>query len=113
MDAQTITLGGVDYSVAPFVLRQNVAFQGVVGPILAKVTTASVSDLDGDDADTLVKIAVIATSRLSPAPTREFLEDQPITIPELVAALLVAMKQSGLWREKAASPGEGEGPQSP
>ena len=110
-----ITLGWTQHLVPVMALRQNRLLQPIFHKIVAKILNDGVSltDLTDDDVGALADMCFIAASKGSPDLTRDALEDMPITVRELVDALLPVMQQSGLYTPKDEAPGETQGETSP
>ena len=112
-DAPKIVLGGQEWPVPAFALRQNIPLQTLLGNAANNVLGKDMGSLTQADVDCLVQVAVISLSRAHPGVTLADIEDLPITVPELLQILPTVMEQTGLYKRKVPAPGEAEGPTSP
>lgn len=95
----TIVLAGKSWPVPHLAPRQN----RIVGPLLIE-RIRGISKLTTEAVDDLTTIAFWALQRGHRALTREEFDEMPVGIDELLAALGVIGKQTGLFRD--AKPGE-------
>lgn len=101
MEYPSIRLAGQDYPVKPLVVKQL----RVVVPALMRLRLARLDSITQEQFDDLVEIAFQAVSSSQPTLTRDAFTDLPIRAMELMNAIPVVAKQSGMVGEESP-PGE-------
>ena len=101
-----VTLAGQDWPVPMLAPRQN----RVVVPAIGRWARSDHGLISTEQFDDAVMIVHTALTRGHPELTREAFEDLPITTLELMSALPVIARQTGLFKPPAAGgPKLGEG----
>ena len=101
-DARKVTLGGVEFFVAPLSLRQILAIADQV----PKVIGMSAANLNSDRIEPLADVVWNGLRRAYPKLTRDEFLDLPMTIGELLRACPVVIEQGG--GKAVQNPGEFE-----
>jgi hypothetical protein len=115
--AQIVELGGQEFFVAPLALRQaRIAVPGLLklmprlNAIQARIGAGDVLGaalLEQDDVELMVDVVHSGLSRAYPAFSREDLLDLEAGFAELIAALAVIARQTGLFAaQESPLPGE-------
>jgi hypothetical protein len=90
-DARRVTLGGVEFLVAPLSLRQILAIADQV----PKVIGMSAANLNSERIEPLADVVWNGLRRAHPKLSREEFLDLPMTIGELLVACPVVIEQGG------------------
>jgi hypothetical protein len=113
----TVALGGKTWSIPQLAAKQNKIIDPLIMvmlPIFAELNvdkTAALTKIVTTQYDNLLDVAFHAIRRAKPETTREQFLDLPVTLPELIAAFSVIVKQTGMFAP--AQSGEARGAGSP
>lgn len=112
MTDPTITLAGVSYTIPPLVIRQNRHVEPLIfrhrDYFLGKLT---LTDFSEEMARDFTLIVYHTLTRARPDLTFEQFEDMPVSMAEIMRALPVCLRQTGLFKPAAeAQPPAGEAP---
>jgi hypothetical protein len=97
MTDPVITLGGKDFPVPLLAPRQ----QRVVLPAIMRLRTMNASAITQEQYDDLCEISLAAAQRGTASMKRDDFLDMPIQINELLTALPIIARQTGLLKESA------------
>jgi hypothetical protein len=104
-DVPTIALGGVKWPIAGLVPRQ---LKIVVPLIMNTMPAIAKNAISEETVEAMCRIVFVAIERGHKGLTREEFDDMPMGLDELADGVVVVMKRSGMFKEKA-SPGEAPG----
>jgi hypothetical protein len=102
MEHPTVSLGGKDYTVKPLAIRQ----MRVVIPAMVRLKGLRIETITEAQIDDLTEIVWQAVRPGQDKLTREEFIDLPISPLDLMKALPVIAKQTGMAAKKDAEPGE-------
>jgi hypothetical protein len=105
MTDPVISLGGKEFPVPLLAPRQ----QRIVIPAIMRLRTMNAAAITQEQYDDLCEISLSAAQRGTPSLKRDEFLDMPIQVNELLSALPVIAKQTGLLKE---SPNTGEPPKN-
>lgn len=100
LNAPSISLGGREFKITPFVIRQA----RVADPLIFKIlsyTKGSLQDLIINAFDEMVSLIYVAITGALPDFTKEELENLPVTHNEMMTAFSTIIDQSGLFEKNA------------
>ena len=111
-----ITIAGVQLFVPELALRQNRRVVPALIELLPRLDRikANPTSISEDDYDGFLNVIHIALTRAYPGLTLDELLDEKVSIVEIIGAIQVIAKQTGLFEFKTApAPGESEGEPAP
>lgn len=105
MTIKTITLGDQEFRVRPLVWKQL----KIVEPAMGKLHGMKNTGMTTEGMESIGMIMLTAIQPEHPDMTQENLDDLPIKMPEMLAALSVIAEQAGMTIAKVPVPGEASG----
>lgn len=104
MEHPTVSLGGKDYPVRPLAIRQ----MRVVIPAMVRLKGLRIEAITEAQIDDLASIAYHAVYPAQEKLTREDFDGLPVSPLELMQALPVIARQTGMAPKEDAGPGEAQ-----